>query len=560
MRIKELLVFTIVLFAQSSSWAQYNEMYDNNGQLRPQYRGAMQVLSQVTPAQEKDYVKRSNQAFKKDNSLSLTPRIILGTEYDQMLDAGYDQRARALRAFLKDYFSQQKKYLQVISEDTLKRIVERNHDSKFLGQVNPDDIDFPYGPDIIKDSSGQWRVIEDNPGAIGGPGDLELAQNFLFENHPDLMDHVNARDPNVYYQKLAAYYKNKAAAHGGKAIMLMSKYTLDNEDNRVVKILKRYGIETVYPSGRTQLYINESKGGGVYTYDSQKGKRDKATGRSLMEKVGCLVMNGEHHWFDSVHPGNWDHWVGEQIAIALEDEKIHPDTKKILRAIQRDPVLANDPDATYDALKRLRLLGELKETRSWTPYNGLTQKILSGEVGTNYTPGIDFIGDKEFYTYVEDFIRLYLGENPILKNIETKRFAADKGFGINDQVMEDILKNKNSFVIKKVDGRGGDAVWVGAKMNKTELNQLVSSIRSDPENYIAQKFTSLSVLKDYIVDARVLGQVGSQEVIVSNVPWGRGLPQNGNGKVNLSGDGIEITILIHDEPTRKVMRCENLLL
>jgi hypothetical protein len=68
------------------------------------------------------------------------------------------------------------------------------------------------------------------------------------------------------------------------------------------------------------------------------------------------------------------------------------------------------------------------------------------------------------------------------------------------------------------------------------------------------------VLKDYIVDARVLGQVGSQEVIVSNVPWGRGLPQNGNGKVNLSGDGIEITILIHDEPTRKVMRCENLLL
>ena len=560
MGVKNLVVLAVLLLAQSRGWAQYNEMYDENGQLRPQYQGVMKVLSKVTPEQEKDYEKRSNEAFRKDNSLALVPRVILGSEYDQQLVAGFDQRARALRAFLKDYFSGGKKYTQVLPEAVLKRIVERNNDSKYLGRVNPNDIQFPYGPDIMKDSSGKWRVIEDNPGMIGGPGDLELAQNFLFENQPDLMDHVNARDPNDYFKRLTDYYKAKAWMNGGKAVFLMSKFQTDNEDSRLVKMFEKFGIQTVYVAGRTQLEISKNAGGGVYTYDNKQGKRDKKTGRSRMEKVGYIILNGEHHWFDLADPGTWDRVVGNRVKELLEDEDLNPGTMKILRALLRDPSLVGNPDGIYEALKRLRLQGPLDELRSSTPYDGLTQKIISGEVSTNYTPGLDFIGDKEFYSYVPGLISAFLNEAPILENIETQRFASDQGSTANENVVQEVLKNKDEFVVKRVDGRGGDGVAIGKKKTKAEMNKLMTQVRSEPESFIAQKYMHLSVHNGRIVDIRTVGQVGTDENVIANVPWGRGLPLNGNGKVNLSGDGIEITVLIHDEINSKKLRCESLMI
>jgi hypothetical protein len=59
-----------------------------------------------------------------------------------------------------------------------------------------------YGPDIIRDEAGTFRVIEDNPGFIGGVGDLRLA----FSESLKLYGQSGSsgyRSPEEFYKSLA---------------------------------------------------------------------------------------------------------------------------------------------------------------------------------------------------------------------------------------------------------------------------------------------------------------------------------------------------------------------
>ena len=90
-------------------------------------------------------------------------------------------------------------------------------------------------------------------------------------------------------------------------------------------------------------------------------------------------------------------------------------------------------------------------------------------------------------------------------------------------------------------------MWIGRKLKKTEIAELKKKIQADPGAYISQRYMALSRVNDNIVDLRLLTQILPDEIIVSNVPWGRGLPADGNGKVNLSGNGREFAVLVPKE-------------
>lgn len=164
---------------------------------------------------------------------------------------------------------------------------------------------------------------------------------------------------------------------------------------------------------------------------------------------------------------------------------------------------------------------------------GLLNAILQDQVGVNYSPGVDFIGDKEFYVYIEDLVQFYLNQEPLLKNIETRKFVIEGTNQVDTTMIRRIFSSLSDYVIKKVDGRGGDSVWVGPKIKPSEIPFLIKSIKSNPQLYIVQRYTPLSYLNKNIVDLRVITDVSEKEIIVTNTPWGRGLPMNGNGKVNL---------------------------
>lgn len=510
----------------------FEELYEGDS-IRRIYSPLAGYLSSTDSEQDqKNFLVSSRQAFQNDNALDAIPRILTPKE-SAMIQRGVIQRARALQAFLTDHYSGRRYYSKagVIPDDIVRKIIARTGESSFDGKINPNTISFMYGPDIIRDQTGQWRVIEDNPGFIGGLGDLKLAYDLIIKKHPELLEKFEFSDPMNFYQKVAKAYIQKGVEHGGKTILYMTPPYADNEEKRIDQIFSSLGIEIVTPDSDKKLQITDA---GVFL-------RSKVQGQMVREKVGYVFINGEHAWLDNTHPAAKVRNILEAANEYLKEPKAKPNLVKQIQSI-----LSQVNSNTY--------LPDVKELRSvlqktgyhdgWKSYaKGLLNAILKNKVGSNYSAGVDFIGDKEIYVYVEEMIRHYLHEEPILKNIPTEKFIDEKNGQIKYDLIEQVRSYKDQYVIKKVDGRGGDSVWVGTKISLKDLDQVLDEVKQNPGVYIVQKYMHLSVHGENIVDLRAISAVLPDQIIVAETPWGRGLPLSGNGKVNLSDKGREVTVL-----------------
>jgi len=172
---------------------------------------------------------------------------------------------------------------------------------------------------------------------------------------------------------------------------------------------------------------------------------------------------------------------------------------------------------------------------------------MENKVKVSSIAGCEFIGDKEFYVYVEDLIRYYLKEEPILKNLETQKFLMfnKTKFVFDKNFFNEVFNNIENYVVKAVDGRGGEQVYIGNKMTESEVKKLMDKVLENPQIYIVQKFTPLSQLNGYLVDLRLPADVGSEGVFVGRAVAGRSVPiHGGDGKVNLSQNGKETAVWI----------------
>lgn len=178
----------------------------------------------------------------------------------------------------------------------------------------------------------------------------------------------------------------------------------------------------------------------------------------------------------------------------------------------------------------------------------LLEAYYSGGVKLANGPGFVILDDKELCSHVENLVQYYLGEEPILKNIPTRSFAAEPD--LLHSVFDDPRTQEN-VVVKRVDGRGGDAVWVGAKLSRTDFLAARPLAEAEPDAFIVQKYTALSQVDGHLVDLRGPAFISSTDdmltggpgISVSPVLWGRGVPdKGGNGKVNISDAGFQFTI------------------
>lgn len=539
-----LLALLTPAYAQTTA-PGYDEIFDSNGQVRAQYEGFYSVWSRMTKKQRQSYLKTSRQAFEGDNALAELPRVLTGAEYDQVIKPGVEQRAKALRAFLQDHYSGRRTYEKagVVPADVLRRIISRGYELGYDQAVKPEHIWFLYGPDIIRDERGQFRVIEDNPGFIGGLGDLRLAYEESLKLYRQDSAKAPYRSPEEFYKSLAAKYQAEAAKYGGKAVVYMIPPYPDKEDMRIQEIFRDYGIETLSTRTNRRLKIS---GSGTVSIQNIKDPSQP------LEKVGFVAMLGEHSWMDPGHSQSKVKLAVQELEGHLEAGHLDADTERQMRSmldkLRENPESVRMVDVHNLINKRSVWKNTLRAAVAAAPEShGLVDAILNGKVGSNYAPGVDFIGDKEFYVFVEDMIRFYLKEEPILKNIATERFADPKSGRLNEILYKRIFDDLSKYVIKKVDGRGGDSVWVGPKISANEVSKLRDLIARDPSLYIVQKFTPLSRMNDLIVDMRVITDVSPNDILVAETPWGRGLPMDGNGKVNLSDQGREVTILVQAE-------------
>jgi uncharacterized circularly permuted ATP-grasp superfamily protein len=124
---------------------------------------------------------------------------------------------------------------------------------------------------------------------------------------------------------------------------------------------------------------------------------------------------------------------------------------------------------------------------------GLLNAARAGNVVISSAIGNGVGDDKLVYTYVPTIIEYYLGEKPLLANVDTFRCWLD-------DEREEVLDRVDELVIKPVEGSGGYGIVFGPEASNKELNAISKSIRDDPRGWIAQPMMQLSTVPTQIGD------------------------------------------------------------
>lgn len=116
---------------------------------------------------------------------------------------------------------------------------------------------------------------------------------------------------------------------------------------------------------------------------------------------------------------------------------------------------------------------------------GLVEAYRKGNVSLANAIGTGVADDKVVYYYVPAMIKFYLGEDPILPNVETFLSAVD-----SDRKF--ILENLENLVVKSANESGGYGMLIGPSATIAEIAHYRTLIGADPRNFVAQPVISLS--------------------------------------------------------------------
>jgi uncharacterized circularly permuted ATP-grasp superfamily protein len=116
---------------------------------------------------------------------------------------------------------------------------------------------------------------------------------------------------------------------------------------------------------------------------------------------------------------------------------------------------------------------------------GLVNACRAGNVALANSIGTGCADDKVMYYYVPAIIKYYLGEDPLLKNVETylASVESDRKF---------ILENLEKLVVKAANEAGGYGMLMGPYAPAGEIERFRKAVEANPRNYIAQKPIKLS--------------------------------------------------------------------
>lgn len=178
---------------------------------------------------------------------------------------------------------------------------------------------------------------------------------------------------------------------------------------------------------------------------------------------------------------------------------------------------------------------------------GLFNAYRAGNISLANAIGTGVADDKALYHYVPNIIRYYLGEEPVLDNVETYLLNDDKQRG-------HVLANLDKLVVKAVGESGGYGMLIGPHSTRQQRAEFKRRIAANPRNYIAQPTLSLSRAPCFVndevqarhVDLRPYILVGDS---VNIVPGGltRVALQEGSLVVNSSqGGGSKDTWVLYE--------------
>ncbi|WP_240157795.1 circularly permuted type 2 ATP-grasp protein [Pseudonocardia broussonetiae] len=127
---------------------------------------------------------------------------------------------------------------------------------------------------------------------------------------------------------------------------------------------------------------------------------------------------------------------------------------------------------------------------------GVMNAARAGNVVIANAVGNGVGDDKLVYTYVPEMISYYLGEKPLLPNVDTFRCWLDDECG-------HVLDRLDELVLKPVEGSGGYGILFGPNASRSQLAAARKDIRDDPRGWIAQPVVQLSTVPTKVDDRLV---------------------------------------------------------
>jgi uncharacterized circularly permuted ATP-grasp superfamily protein len=116
---------------------------------------------------------------------------------------------------------------------------------------------------------------------------------------------------------------------------------------------------------------------------------------------------------------------------------------------------------------------------------GLMSAYFAGNVTLANAVGTGIADDKAMYSYMPDIVKFYLGEEPILKNVETWRCR-------EPEHLKYVLDHLEELVVKETHGSGGYGMLIGPSADKMTVELFRAKLKADPDGFIAQPTLALS--------------------------------------------------------------------
>jgi uncharacterized circularly permuted ATP-grasp superfamily protein len=121
---------------------------------------------------------------------------------------------------------------------------------------------------------------------------------------------------------------------------------------------------------------------------------------------------------------------------------------------------------------------------------GVLNAARAGNVTLANAVGNGVADDKALYPRVPELVRYYLGEEPVLANVDT--------YLLEDPDQRSyVLAHLDELVLKPVDGSGGYGLVIGPQASGEQLARLAQQVVANPRGWIAQGVVTLSTSPTY---------------------------------------------------------------
>jgi carboxylate-amine ligase len=459
----------------------WSEAYDSDGEVRTLYEPLLAALDEVDiGALESDvagWLDAAGVRFGSDRfSVCPIPRLLERDEW-RALSAGLEQRARALSAFLTDAYTDR----EIVAAGIVPAAVidgASGYEPE-LGDGRWPGTHAPLGVigfDVVRDQTGELLVLEDN-----------------------------VRTPSGYSYAIAAR----------EAVCAV----LAREAPRALSVLP--GLAPI---------LEPVVGGLAATL----GDAAAAVGAGDIEHGAIVVLTDGPSCAAFYEHAAAARWLDTPLVTAADLERRGEELW--LRSGRHGP--ARPLAAVYRRTDEERLRDGNGEP-TWVA-ELLLEPWLAGRLAIVNPFGAGVADDKLAHAYVEEMIRFYLGEEPVVRSVPT----LDLG---DPAMLEQVLDDLTSHVIKPRHGHGGHGVVVCEHAEPAELRRVESELR-EPDGgsgFIAQRTVPLShhltvverELAERHIDLRPFAFATRDEVRI--IPGGltRVAGEAGSLVVNSSQDG-----------------------